>query len=52
MHIQKDGDKPVFAPNGRLIGFMSNGKFVKVENYGRYASSHDYNDKDSDKLEK
>lgn len=41
----QNGDKPVFAPNGNLIGFMSNGKFVDKNHYGRYSSSYVSSDK-------
>lgn len=34
----KNGDKPVFASDGNIMGFMSNGKFVNIDHYKRYSS--------------
>ncbi|HBC85128.1 MAG: hypothetical protein J6D03_04635 [Clostridia bacterium] len=43
-----EGDKPVFGKNGRLMGFMSNGKFVDVNHYKRYTRIHPNEDKKSE----
>lgn len=32
-----EGDRPVFGPNNKVIGFISKGKFVNINNYKRYA---------------
>lgn len=33
-----EGDKPIFSNNGQLMGFISNGKFVRAKEYKRYAT--------------
>ncbi len=33
-----EGDKPVFDSQNNIIGFISNGKFVNINNYERYAN--------------
>ena len=33
-----EGDKPIFGAGGLLIGFISNGKFVRARDYKRYAN--------------
>lgn len=35
----QDGDKPQFDKNGKLIGFISGGKFVSKDHYPRYRKS-------------
>lgn len=34
---RSEGDKPVFGANSKLIGFISKGRFVNINNYKRYA---------------
>lgn len=43
-----EGDKPVFGRKGRLMGFISNGKFVDVNHYRRYTKISPNEDKKSE----
>lgn len=42
-----EGDKPVFGNNNKLIGFISNGRFVNIKNYKRYAGRFPKNSQNS-----
>ena len=46
-----EGDRPVFGHNSKLIGFISKGRFVSMNNYKRYAVNQQDKADDSTNLD-